>query len=280
MDESAQQLIDGVVALVSQWGLQVIGAIAVFIAGRWIAGALRRGSAKALERGNVDATLRPFLSSLIYYTALAVVLIAVLGLFGIETTSLVAVLATAGLAVGLALQGTLSNFSSGVMLLLFRPFKVGNVVDVAGVRGTVVEIGIFTTVLKTPDNVQIIVPNSAIYGSTITNLSAYDTRRNDFVIGVSYDDDLGTVESVLRKVVERDPRVLKDPETQIAVSELADSSVNFVVRPWCATEDYWPLRFDLMRRFKEELEAAGCSIPYPQSDVHVLNGSGDHASAA
>ena len=280
MDESAQQLIDSVVALVSQWGLQVIGAIAVFIAGRWIAGALRRASAKALERGNVDATLRPFLSSLIYYTALAVVLIAVLGLFGIETTSFVAVLATAGLAVGLAPQGTLSSFSSGVMLLLFRPFKVGNVVDVAGVRGAVVEIGIFTTVLKTPDNVQIIVPNSAIYGSTITNLSAYDTRRNDFVIGVSYDDDLGTVESVLRKVVESDPRVLKDPETQIAVSELADSSVNFVVRPWCAAEDYWPLRFDLMRRFKEELEGAGCSIPYPQSDVHVLNGSGDHASAA
>jgi small conductance mechanosensitive channel len=183
---------------------------------------------------------------MVYYLVLAVVLIAVLGLFGIETTSLVAVLATAGLAVGLALQGTLSNFSSGVMLLLFRPFRAGDFVDVAGVKGSVVEIGIFTTVLKTPDNVKIIVPNSSIYGSTITNYAAYD---------------------------EADGRVLKDPQPVIAVAELAESSVNFVVRPWCNASDYWTLRFDLTRQIKAELEKSGCSIPFPQHDVHVINGS-------
>jgi small conductance mechanosensitive channel len=279
MDQSsAQELIDSVVGLVSQWGLQVIGAIAVLIIGRWVAGKLKSGVAKALERGSVDATLIPFLSGLVYYAALAVVLIAVLGLFGIETTSLVAVLATAGLAVGLALQGTLSNFSSGVMLLLFRPFKVGNVVTAGGETGSVVEIGIFSTILKTPDNIQIIVPNSAIFGGTIKNVSAYDTRRNDFVIGVSYDDDLAAVESVLQKICASDDRILAEPAVTIAVAELADSSVNFVVRPWCAASDYWPLRFDLTRRFKEELEAAGCSIPYPQSDVHVIQQATDNAA--
>ena len=271
MDQSsAQELVDSVVALVSQWGLQVIGAIAVLIIGRWIASRLKKVVVKALGRGNVDATLIPFFSGMVYYAALAVVVIAVLGLFGIETTSLVAVLGAAGLAVGLALQGTLSNFSAGVMLLLFRPFKVGHFVSAAGESGSVVEIGIFSTVLKTPDNIQIIVPNSAIYGGIIKNVSAYETRRNDLVMGVSYDDDLATVESVLRKVCEGDERVLKDPELTIAVAELADSSVNFVVRPWCKASDYWPLRFDLTRRFKEELEAAGCSIPYPQRDVHVV----------
>jgi small conductance mechanosensitive channel len=278
MDESAQEIVEGLVGLVTTWGLQVVGAIAVLIIGRWIAAALRRSTARALERSNTDATLIPFASGLVYYAAIAVVIIAVLGLFGIETTSLVAVLGAAGLAIGLALQGTLSNFSAGVMLLIFRPFKVGHVVTAAGETGSIVEIGIFTTVMKTPDNKQIIIPNSSIYGSTITNVSAYDTRRNDLVIGVSYDDDLARVEQTIRNVVSSDERVLKEPETLVAVAELADSSVNFVVRPWCNAEDYWPLRFDLTRRLKEELEAAGCSIPYPQHDVHVLNGSGQTAT--
>jgi small conductance mechanosensitive channel len=255
--DQVQQLMDTTTTLVSTWGLQVIGAIAVLVIGRWVAGLLRRGATRGLERAGTDATLVPFLSSMVYYLVLAVVVIAVLGLFGIETTSLVAVLATAGLAVGLALQGTLSNFS----------------VDVSGVKGSVVEIGIFTTVLKTPDNVKIIVPNSSIYGSTITNYAAYDTRRNDLVIGVSYGDDLSDAEAAIRRVIEADDRVLKDPEPVIAVAELADSSVNFVVRPWCNASDYWALRFDLTRRIKEELEKSGCSIPFPQQDVHIINGA-------
>jgi small conductance mechanosensitive channel len=271
--DQVEQLIDISITLVSTWGLQVVGAIAVLILGRWVAGMLKRGTARGLERAGTDATLVPFLSSMVYYLALAVVLIAVLGLFGIETASLVAVLATAGLAVGLALQGTLSNFSSGVMLLLFRPFRVGDFVDLGGTKGSVVEIGIFTTVLKTPDNVQIIVPNSSIYGSNITNYAAYDTRRNDLVIGVSYGDDLSDAEAAIRRVIDADERVLADPEPVVAVAELADSSVNFVVRPWCNASDYWALRFDLTRRIKEELEKSGCSIPFPQRDVHLIDGS-------
>jgi small conductance mechanosensitive channel len=190
-------------------------------------------------------------------------------MFGIETTSLIAVLGTAGLAIGLAVQGTLSNFSSGVMLLLFRPFHVGDYIDAAGVAGTVSEIGVFSTVLNTPDNVRIIVPNSGIFGSTIKNFSTNDTRRNDIVLGISYDDDISTAIAVVNAVLGKDPRVLSDPEPLVAVSELSDSSVNLVVRPWCQRDDYWSLRFDLIRKFKEELEQAGCSIPYPQRDVHL-----------
>jgi small conductance mechanosensitive channel len=269
MDETVADVTEQVLAIVSTWGLQVVGAIVVLIVGRWIAGALRGTTRRALQKGKVEHTLIPFLAGIVYYVALAVVLIAVLGLFGIETTSLVAVLGAAGLAVGLALQGTLTNFSSGVMLLVFRPFKNGNFVDVAGTTGTVAEVGIFSTVLNTPDNVRIIVPNSAIYGATIRNYSAYETRRNDLVIGVSYDDDLGRAKQAIERVLAADERVLREPEPVVAVSELGDSSVNFVVRPWCASGDYWTLRFDLTRKLKEELEAAGCSIPFPQRDVHL-----------
>lgn len=269
-----QSATESAVELLSTWGLQVVGAIAVLIVGRIVAGTLRKGTARALERSGTDATLIPFLSGLVYYTALAVVLIAVLGLFGIETTSLVAVVGAAGLAIGLALQGTLSSFSAGVMLLVFRPFKKGDYVEVAGTSGSVNEVGIFTTILDTPDNRKIIVPNSKIYGDTITNYSAYDTRRNDLTVGVDYGDDLGTAHDTILRVLNEDSRVLKDPEPVVAVGELGDSSVNFVVRPWCASSDYWSLRFDLTRRLKEELEAAGCSIPFPQRDVHVHDNSG------
>jgi small conductance mechanosensitive channel len=179
------------------------------------------------------------------------------------------VLGTAGLAIGLAVQGTLANFSSGVMLLLFRPFRVGDYIDAAGVAGTVSEIGVFSTTLNTPDNVKIIVPNSGIFGATIKNFSANDTRRNDIVLGISYGDDISNAIAVVNTVLGKDPRVLSDPEPTVAVSELADSSVNLVVRPWCRKEDYWNLRSDLIRNFKEELERGGCSIPYPQHDVHV-----------
>ena len=200
---------------------------------------------------------------------MAVVLIAVLNLFGIQTASVIAVLGAASLAVGLAMQGTLSNFAAGVMLLVFRPFKIGDYVEVAGTSGGVFEIGIFSTTLHTPDNVKITVPNSAIYGDTVKNYSANETRRNDLTIGISYDDDIAVAVSTIQRLLASEARVLQDPESLIAVSELGDSSVNLVVRPLCNASDYWPLRFDLTRRLKEELEAAGCSIPYPQRDVHV-----------
>ncbi len=268
-EETIQYAID----LITQWGLKVVGAIAVLILGRMVAGLLRRGVRKALASRGVDATLVPFVSSLVYYLALAVVVIAVLSLFGIQTTSLVAVLGAAGLAVGLALQGTLSHFAAGIMLLIFRPFKVGDTVDIGGTKGTVEEVGIFTTTLKSADNVKILVPNSKIYGNSIHNYNGYDTRRVDMVMGIGYDDDIAKAIEIIRGVVEADERVLAEPAPQIAVSELADSSVNLVVRPWCQARDYWGLKFDLTHRLKLALEDGGCSIPYPQRDVHMFQES-------
>jgi len=260
--------------LLTQWGLKVVGAIALLIVGRMVAGLLRKLTRRSMKKAEVDATLIPFMSSMVYYLAMAVVLIAVLGLFGIQTTSLIAILGAAGLAIGLALQGTLSHFASGIMLLIFRPFRVGDVVDVGGTIGKVEEIGIFTTTLKSPDNIKITVPNSQIYGSTIKNMNGYETRRVDMVMGVSYDDDLALAMETMMRVIQEDTRVLAEPEPQIAVAELGDSSVNFVVRPWCKAEDYFGVKFDLTRRFKEELEAAGCSIPFPQRDVHLFREAG------
>ena len=265
----ASGLVEKLGEVLSTWGIKVVGALAVLIIGMMIAKGIRKAVRNALERSAIDNTLVPFLTKLVYYSLMAFVVLAVLNLFGIQTTSFIAVLGAAGLAVGLALQGTLSNFSAGVMLLVFRPFQLGDYIDAGGTAGTVKEIGIFATTLHSPDNVRIVVPNSAIYGQTIKNFSANDTRRNDMVVGVSYDDDLNKVTEIINRVVAADARVLKDPEPVIAVSEMADSSVNFIVRPWCKKEDYWGLRFDLTKALKEELEAGGCSIPYPQQDVHM-----------
>jgi small conductance mechanosensitive channel len=271
------QNIEAVVAtaqtLLTEWGMKAVGALAVLVIG-WIVAKWIRGSTRnALAKTKMDATLVPFLSSLVYYLILSFVVIAALKMFGIEATSLIAVLGAAGLAVGLAMQGTLSNFAAGMMLLIFRPFKVGDYVDAGGVAGSVAEIAIFATTLNTPDNVRIIVPNGTIYGAVIKNYSANDTRRNDIVTAISYRDDIGKAIETIRKVLNADARVLSDPAPVIAVAELADSSVNLVVRPWCSKEDYWDLRFDLMRSMKEQLEAAGCSIPFPQSDVHLHQAS-------
>ncbi len=273
MDEYSKYLDDGMntlVTLVTNWGIQVVGAIAVLIIGRWIAGRMRKTTERALERAQIDEALRPFLSGVVYYLIILVTVVAVLGLFGIETTSLIAVLGGASVGISLAWQGTLSNFAAGMMLLIFRPFRPGHYVEVAGTAGSVKEIGMFSTVLATPDNVQITVPNSSIFGTIIKNYSANPTRRNDIVMGIAYTDDIGLALTTIKKVVESDARVLKDPQPVIAVSELGDSSVNIVVRPWCKAEDYWMLRFDLLRSLKEELEAAGCSIPFPQTDVHLF----------
>jgi small conductance mechanosensitive channel len=271
MGETAQQAIDTIVSLVSNWGLQVLGAIAVLIIGRWVAALVRRGVTRSLGKTRLDESLHPFFASAAYYVVLAAVVIAVLSLFGIETTSLIALVGAAGLAVGLALQGTLSNFSAGVMLLAFRPFRVGNFVEVGGAAGTVAEIGVFSTILNTPDNIRVIIPNGSVFGEVIKNYSANDQRRVDLVIGISYGDDIGKAIDIVRTVLDGDNRVLADPAPTIAVAELGDSSVNLVVRPWCDGGNYWPLRFDLTRSIKEELELGGCSIPFPQRDLHVIS---------
>jgi small conductance mechanosensitive channel len=265
-----EQTLTVLVNLATAWGLKLIGAIAILLIGRWIAGWTRRLVRRVMTRGDLDATLVPFVAGMVYYLILAFVAVAALGMVGVQTASMVAVLGAAGLAVGLALQGTLSNFAAGVMLLIFRPFRVGDYIEAGGTAGTVSSVGLFATTLNTPDNVRIVVPNGTVYGNTIKNYAANETRRNDMVVGISYDDDIGQAIDAVRKVLRDDPRVLTDPAPVVAVSGLGDSSVDIVVRPWCKKEDYWDLRFHLMQALKEQLEAAGCSIPYPQRDVHLF----------
>lgn len=256
--------------LLADWGLKLIGAIAVFFIGRMVAGALRGAMKKGLTRADTDPTLVPFLSSLTYTAVLAMVILTALSVAGVPVTSFVAVIGAAGLAIALAFQGTLSNFSAGVMLLTFRPFKVGDFIEGAGTSGTVKEIGIFTTTMATPDNVKIIVPNSQLFDDTLKNYSANEDRRIDLVMGVGYDDDLDLAIRTIHDIVGNDERVLAEPETQVAVSNLGASSVDIVVRPWVKGSDYWGARFDLTKALKEGLEAAGCNIPYPQRDVHLF----------
>lgn len=252
------------------YGARVVGAVLVLVAGWWLAGRLRAATARSLERSEVDAALVPFLSSGVYVATLVLVGVTVLGLFGIPTASIVAVLGAAGLAVGLAFQGTLSNFAAGVMLLVFRPFDVGDWVEVGGVNGTVEGIRVFSTELSTGDNVQVTVPNAEVFGTELRNYTAYDTRRIDLTVGVGYGDDLEKAEAAIRRVLDAEERLLDEPEPQVAVDSLGDSSVNFNVRPWVKTEDYWSVRRDLVRALKEEVEAAGCGFPYPSRDVYLV----------
>ena len=250
-------------------GIKIIIALVIFIVGRWIVKAVRNFIKSMMTKKNVDPEVNSFVSSLIYVTLLIFVIIAALAQVGIQTTSLIAVLGAASLAIGLALQGSLANFAAGVLLIIFRPFKVGDYVECAGTAGAVDEMQIFTTQLKSPDNKKIIIPNAKLLGDVITNYSAQETRRVDLVIGVSYSDDLQKVEKVLTDILSQDERVLKDPAPTIAVLELADSSVNFAVRPWVKTGDYWNVYFALTKNIKMRLDAEGIAIPFPQRDVHL-----------
>ena len=254
---------------ISMYAFKVVAAIAVLIIGKWLAKWISGLIGKALKKSKVDETLTTFLCKLCYYMLMIVVLITAAGQLGIKTTSFLAILGAAGLAIGLALKDSLSNFASGVMIILFRPFKVGDVVNAAGVTGKVNHIDIFNTVMLTPDNQRIIVPNSSITGGAITNINVEETRRIDLLIGIGYDDDIRLAKEVLDGLVKADSRILADPATTIAVSELADSSVNFVVRPWVKTADYWDVRFDLTEKIKLTFDEKGISIPYPQQDVHM-----------
>ena len=256
------------------YGLRVIGAILVLIIGRMVAGWARGLARKALTKTDTDAAIVSFVSSLAYYMVMIFTWLAVLKQFGIETASLVAVLGAAGFAVGFALQGSLSNFAAGVMLLVFKPFRIGDVVDAAGVVGKVSEMRLFTTVLHSPDNIKIMVPNSKMFGDTIKNITAEDTRRVDMVVGIGYGSDIAKAMEIMKGLLEADGRVLKDPETQIAVGELADSSVNLLVRPWCATGDYWGVKLDFTRNVKEAFDREGIEIPFPQTVIHQANPGG------
>ncbi len=268
-DLDVSALVDQLAAVVTTYGLKVIGAIVVFVIGRMIAAKVRNAVTRMMGNRGVDRTLVPFIGGLVYWLLIAIVVVAVLQAFGVNAAGLVAVLGAAGLAVGLALQGTLANFASGVMLLIFRPFGVGDLIDAGGTEGIVESIGLFSTTLNSLDNVRIELPNGNVFGQTIKNYSANANRRIDLVIGVSYNDDLNVAKETMSKILAADPRVLAEPESTVEVIELGDSSVNLVVRPWVKTDDYWPARFALTKALKEGVEAAGLSFPYPQQDVHM-----------
>jgi small conductance mechanosensitive channel len=267
-------LLGKVYELLTIYGMKVVAAIIIFIVGRWVARGVSNLIRRVMKKSKTDETLVSFVGNLSYVALLAFVIIATLNQLGIQTASFIAVLAAAGLAIGLALQGSLGNFAAGVLMIIFKPFKVGHYIEGAGVAGTVEDVQIFSTQLKTPDNKTIIVPNSKIMGDNITNYSMKGTRRVDFVFGIGYEDDIDNARQVIERIINQDERVLKDPAPMVAVSELADSSVNFAVRAWTNGGDYWPFYYDTTEKVKKQFDAEGISIPFPQRDVHVYEHKG------
>lgn len=270
MDTLFNSDVDYLGTYIIPWAVNLVLALVIFIIGRWIARAVTNAVGRLMKKGGIDESLVDFLSNLIFAALLVVVIIAALGQLGVDTTSVMAIFATAGLAVGLALKDSLGNLASGVMLVLFKPFKLGDFIEAGGVTGVVESIRIFSTLLKTTDNREITVPNGQIYGGTIVNFSARDTRRIDLIFGIGYDDDIRQAKQLIEKVMAADERILKDPAAAVMVAELADSSVNLAVRPWVATADYWGVRAALLENIKITFDEAGISIPYPQTDVHLF----------
>ncbi|MET0049168.1 MAG: mechanosensitive ion channel domain-containing protein [Sedimenticola sp.] len=251
------------------WAINIALAVAIFVVGRWIAKAIVKLAGKLLAKAGMDDILVNFVTSIANAILLLFIIIAALDQLGVDTTSLIALLGAAGLAVGLALQNSLQNFAAGVMLIIFRPFKTGDFVEAGGTMGVVESISIFSTIMRTGDNREVIVPNGSIYNGTITNYSARETRRIDMVFGIGYDDDIKKAKEIMESIIKADERVLADPEPLIAVAELADSSVNFNVRPWVKSGDYWAVKFDLTEKIKIAFDENGVSIPYPQMDLHI-----------
>ncbi len=255
--------------IVTMYGLNILAAVAILIAGKFVASIIRKLIRKIMQKRDIDATLTGFIGSIVYAGIIAFVVIAALSKLGIQTASFVAILGAAGLAIGLALQGSLSNFAAGVLMIIFKPFKGGDYVSAGGCDGFIKEVGIFTTSIQTVDNKLIIVPNAKIMSDTIINYSAMETRRVDIVAGVSYDDDVDRVKDILLKILTEDERILKDPPPFVGLLEMADSSVNFTVRAWVKTENYWNVFFDTNEKIKKTFDAENISIPYPQLDVHM-----------
>lgn len=269
--ENLSNLGDTGITFLTTYGPKIVLAIVTLMIGLWIVKLIGKLINKALMKSNVDVSLQRFLSSLVTVLLKIMVLISVISMLGVETTSFVALIGAAGLAVGLALQGSLANFAGGVLILLFKPFKVGDFIEAQGYAGSVFAIQIFNTILKTPDNKRIIIPNGSLSNGSITNFSAEPTRRVDMAFGISYDDDIKKAKSILKDIVEADERILKDPAPVIVLKELADSSVNFAVRTWCNAPDYWNIFFDMQEKVKLEFDSKGISIPFPQRDVHLYN---------
>jgi len=266
---NTEQILNQASKIAVEYGPKLIGAIVVFIIGIWIIKLLIKGFGKMLNKRKTDETLKPFLKSIVGALLKIMLLISVLGMVGIEMTSFIAILGAAGLAVGLALSGTLQNFAGGVMLMIFKPFKVGDYIDAQGYTGIVSEIQIFNTILKSLDNKTIIIPNGGLSTSSMTNYSTEPTRRVDWTFGIGYGDDVSKTKEVIKKLCDEDSRILKNPESFIAVSELGDSSVNFAVRAWVKADDYWGVFFDMNEKVYKTFEKENLNIPFPQMDVHL-----------
>ena len=264
-----EETLDTIWRYITLYGMKIVVALIIFFVGKMVAKWISQLAQSAMIKKQVDPALQHFVSSLVYFSLLAFVVIAALAQIGIQTASFIAVVGAAGLAIGLALQGSLANFAAGFLILLLRPFRIGDYVEIAGTAGTVDKIMIFNTELTTPDNKKIIIPNGRITADNIVNYSANDTRRVDLVMGISYGDDIDKAKQVINDVLAADERVLKDPEPTVKVAELADSSVNIIVRPWAKTGDYWGLYWDLTETLKKRFDQEGISIPFPQRDVHM-----------
>lgn len=273
MEALTEENIDMIVGMISVYGLRVIGAIAILIIGWIVAGWAKRLVIRSFSKmETMDETVIRFLASTVRYGVIVFTVLAVLSQFGVETTSFIAILGALGLAIGLSLQGTLSHVASGFMLLIFRPFKIGDFVDAGGITGTVKDINLFTTELATGDNVQILVPNGQVWGAAIYNYSYNATRRVDLVLGIGYGDNIDKAFSAVRSVIDAEGRIHKDPEPLIVVGELADSSVNLIIRVWVNAGDYWGVKCALTKAFKERCDEEGLNIPYPQHDIHIVSG--------
>jgi small conductance mechanosensitive channel len=264
-----KEMLGGIVEFMTTWGLKIVGVLVVLFIAWILAGWARRALTRSLEKSKFDVTLTRFFANTLKYAIIGGTALGCLGVFGIETTSFAVVIGAAGLAVGLAFQGTLSNFASGVMLLVFRPFKVGDVVNTAGYIGVVKELELFTTEITTPDNRMVIIPNSAIFGAVIENLTGNDTRRVDVSVGVAYSVEVDATREVLEKMIHDIPGVISDPAPQVFLSGLGASSVDWQVRVWCKTGDYWDVHQATVRQAKKALDEAGQPIPFPQMDVHL-----------
>lgn len=266
---NTEQIFDQINEIVLDYGPKVIGAVAVWVIGNWVIKALINAFSRNLEKRQVDESLKPFLNSLVGTLLKVLLIVSVLGMLGVQMTSFIAILGAAGLAVGMALSGTLQNFAGGVMILLFKPFKVGDVIEAQGFLGSVHEIQIFNTILKSPDNKTIIIPNGGLATSAMTNYTTEAQRRVDWTFGIAYGDNVDKAKSIIENLCNQDSRILKDPELFIAISELADSSVNFAVRAWVLTDDYWNVFFEMNEKVYKAFDAEGINIPFPQMDVHL-----------
>jgi small conductance mechanosensitive channel len=267
MEESVQKIQE----MIATYGLSLIAGIIIFVVGKWLSKWLSGVVEKILSKTNVDPTLTKFAKNCVYSVMMIFVILAALSKIGIQTTSFIAVIGAAGLAVGMALQGSLANFAAGILIVFFRPYKVDDFISAGGISGTVKEVQIFNTVLATPDNVRVIIPNAQVTSGSISNFSHNPTRRIDLVASISYGDDIAKAKQVLKSVLEQDSRVLKDPSFKVAVSEMGESSVNLIVRPWVNASEYWDVRFDLVEKIKLALEANGLNIPFPQRDIHIIS---------